>query len=249
MTTQPDWRFCVQCAVLYFDGHQDGNKGDCKGAPAGQRGHRPAGYNFVLPFNTAPTAHAQDKWRNCWKCQAMYFDGHTDGNKGRCPSGGGHEGHGDAPTTWNFVLPHNVAATPTTQDKWRNCWKCQAMYFDGSSDKGRCAAGEGHEGHGNEPATWNFVLPHPVSPKVIILTPNLAHVRIIGERFTPSGSVHFGIGYHDGISTHTREATATADFVTGRVETEFEMTSARWAWISTHATDKITGTAVDTRIE
>lgn len=249
MATQSEWRFCVQCSVLYFDGHTDGNKGVCSGSPAGQHGHRPAGFNFVLSHDIAPSPTAQDKWRNCWKCQAMYFDGHSDGNKGHCPAGGAHDGHGNEPGVWSFVLSHDIAPSPIAQDKWRNCWKCQAMYFDGYPDKGRCAAGGAHEGHGNEPGVWNFVLQHPVSPKVTILTPNGAHVRIIGQRFTPGGKVHFGIGYHDGTGPSTLEAVATSDVVTGRVETAFDMHSLGWSWVSTRATDQDTGAFVDARIE
>jgi hypothetical protein len=188
MAVQPQWRFCHQCKVLYFDGHADGNKGACSGAPSGQQGHRPAGYNFVLPFNVPATPNSQNNWRNCWKCQAMYFDGHADGNKGKCPSGGAHEGHGNDPRTFNFVLPLNVPWTPTAQNNWRNCWKCQAMFFAGYPDKGRCAAGGAHEGHEDDPRTFNFVLPHPITPD-IALEHSGSHVIVRGKGFTPNHDV------------------------------------------------------------
>jgi hypothetical protein len=166
MVGQPQWRFCNQCKILFFDGHADGNKGACPGAPSGQRGHRAQGYNFMLAYSyhlapSYPTAQAN--WRNCWKCQAMFFDGHADGNKGVCPAGGGHEGHGEDPRTMNFVLFHNIPGTPTAQDNWRNCWKCQAMFYNGYADKGRCPAGGAHEGHGEDPRTFNFVLHHDIT--------------------------------------------------------------------------------------
>jgi hypothetical protein len=40
---------------------------------------------------------------------------------------------------------------------WRFCVKCEAMFYDGFPDKGRCPAGGGHEAAG-----FNFVLPHDV---------------------------------------------------------------------------------------
>ena len=54
----------------------------------------------------------------------------------------------------NFVLPHDVAATPTAQANWRFCQKCNAMFYDGYPDKGNCPAGGGHTAQG-----FNFNLP------------------------------------------------------------------------------------------
>lgn len=41
------------------------------------------------------------------------------------------------------------------QQAWRLCQKCEAMFFDGSPNKGTCAAGGAHEAAG-----FIFVLPH-----------------------------------------------------------------------------------------
>jgi hypothetical protein len=121
----------------------------------------------------------------------MYFDGHADGTKGKCPAGQGHEGHGDDPRTFNFVLPFNVPPTPTAQGGWRNCWKCQAMYFDGYADKGQCAAGGAHEGHGDDPRTFNFVLPHPITPNITLqaIQRNGNVIVVRGNGFTPNDAV------------------------------------------------------------
>ncbi|MFF0818101.1 hypothetical protein ACFYVR_23490 [Rhodococcus sp. NPDC003318] len=162
MPYQDRWQRCVNCQVLFFNGHADGNKGKCSGSPNGQ-GHYAGGDGGN--FSSYELAHdewvesAQDSWRNCWNCQAMYFDGHSDGNKGHCPAGGAHDGHGSEPSTYNFTLPFNVADNGVNVRNWRNCWKCQAMVFDGDpDDKGRCAADGGtHECHAD--IAWNFVLP------------------------------------------------------------------------------------------
>src|SRR5262249_21237099 len=66
----------------------------------------------------------------------------------RCPEGGSHTAQG-----FNFVLPHDVASTPTTQANWRFCQKCNAMFFNGYAG-GRCPEGGSHTAQG-----LNFVLP------------------------------------------------------------------------------------------
>jgi hypothetical protein len=55
-----------------------------------------------------------------------------------------------------------LAQSCGTQDRWRFCRKCQAMFFNGYDDKGACAAGGSHE-----PAGFEFALPHscPETPK------------------------------------------------------------------------------------
>jgi len=249
MAVQSQWRFCTQCKMMYFDGHADGNKGDCSDAPSGQRGHRPAGYNFVLPFNVPATPNAQNNWRNCWKCQAMFFDGHADGNKGKCPSGGGHEGHGNDPHTFNFVLPFNVPGTPTAQNNWRNCWKCQAMYFDGFSDKGRCAAGGSHEGHGNEPGTFNFVLPHPITPDMTLqaIQSGARLIIVRGTGFTPNSNVtlNWDISSGGGPTTHQHgskvEGTSTSGAFTSDITVNL---SGDIAAVNVLAHDDITQTEI-----
>lgn len=143
---QRNWAYCAKCHVLFFDGHpvRQGSKGAC--AAGGE--HQKAGYNFELPFGGVETATAQQNWRNCGKCQAMFFNGDLS-NKGRCPAGAGHQSAG-----FNFVIPHDIPpAQIGGQDRWRFCVKCMTMFFNGYQNKGVCAAGEGHEQAGA-----NFVL-------------------------------------------------------------------------------------------
>jgi hypothetical protein len=58
----------------------------------------------------------------------MFFDGFP--GKGVCPAGDGH-----APAGFNFVLPHGEVDSPTVQQAWRFCSKCQALFFDGFPTK------------------------------------------------------------------------------------------------------------------
>jgi hypothetical protein len=140
MPEQLDWRFCVKCSAMFFDGSP--HKGTCPGGG----GHNAEGLIFRLPHDTA--APGQDQWRFCSKCHAMFFDGSA--NKGACPSGGGHQAQGVM-----FKLPHDVPPSATAQDQWRFCSKCHAMFFDGSANKGLCPRGAGHQAQG-----FMFVLPH-----------------------------------------------------------------------------------------
>ena len=54
------------------------------------------------------------------------------------------------------------ALAAATQDNWRLCDKCSAMFYNGYPNKGRCAAGGGHHAKGN-----NFLLTYdtPDTPK------------------------------------------------------------------------------------
>jgi hypothetical protein len=107
----------------------------------------------------------QADWRFCERCQAMFYDGYP--NKGRCPARSsvfpgavfptGHDPRGHLAAGYNFLLPHDT--TGPGQAQWRFCQKCQAMFFDGYPDKGRCTT----DGGGHLAAGYDFVLPHDVA--------------------------------------------------------------------------------------
>jgi hypothetical protein len=148
---QSQWRYCSQCHELFFDGYP--NKGTCPGAPrlgrlGGLRGHRAAGFMFVLPHDVP--GPGQNNWRYCNLCHCMFFDGYP--TKGVCPANLARTGHVAA--GYMFVLPHDVA--DLGQPSWRYCDACQAMFFDGYTAKGVCPASTG----GHHAAGFNFSLPH-----------------------------------------------------------------------------------------
>lgn len=177
MADQPDWRFCRNCSELFFNGFPD-NKGK---SPRTGGGHEAAGFNFFIPFNVGESPHGQGGWRNCMKCQAMFFDGFPD-NKGKCPSGGGHEVF---PGSFAFVIPHSLPETVNEQTNWRNCMKCQALFFDGFADKGTCPAGGGHELF---PGSLHFRLAHPIHPSAQLHDEGF-QVRVGGASYTPDERV------------------------------------------------------------
>src|SRR5215471_21402101 len=49
------------------------------------------------------------------------------------------------------------SAQAATQNAWRYCDKCHAMFYDGYPNKGSCAAGGGHRAQG-----FNFILSYNV---------------------------------------------------------------------------------------
>jgi hypothetical protein len=93
-----------------------------------------------------------DVIRYCDKCHALFF--HGKANVGVCPADGRHHYAND--TSFRFVLSYNVPETPTGQTSWRRCQKCQVIFFDGYSDKGRCDAGDAHDGD----LDYDFMMPH-----------------------------------------------------------------------------------------
>jgi hypothetical protein len=142
---QEHWRFCGQCFGMFYWGYPD--KGVCpvKGA------HDAIGFNFHIPHDIAPTWTSQGEWRFCEKCKGLFFDGYNI--KGVCPADrpGGHRAAG-----FNFVIPHDVASTETSQRDWRYCNNCYGMFFDGYPKKGVCPA----NGGSHLPMGFNFVIPH-----------------------------------------------------------------------------------------
>ncbi len=91
-------------------------------------------------------------WRFCNKCQVLFNTRHDSGS---CASGGTHIAQGH-----DFFFPLRVPDTPTVQKNWRRCIKCQAMFFNGYQEKGRCAAGGGHKAD-TDPDN-NYAIPHDI---------------------------------------------------------------------------------------
>jgi uncharacterized protein with PIN domain len=148
-TAQQNWRFCGKCRAIFFNGSA------IKGACAAGGAHEAVGLLYALPHDVPETPTAQQSWRFCAQCRAIYFDGFA--NKGVCAAGSVHTLFAHSAAGFNFVLPHDVPETPTTQQAFRFCSKCEVLFWDGSADKGVCAAGAGHAAAG-----FNFVLPHEV---------------------------------------------------------------------------------------
>jgi hypothetical protein len=183
---QQDWRFCVKCRVMFFDG-DPANKGSCAaGGP-----HVSAGFNFDVPHDVPETASAQGGWRFCQQCFAMFFDG-DPAHKGACPATGGpHVAAGFA-----FVLPHDIPETPTDQGAWRFCGKSMELFFDGDpNNKGVCDAGGSHAAAG-----FTFVIPHHDEVQTFDSGPLTSDLPLGGSAhlvLTKSGAFTFSTHAHD----------------------------------------------------
>jgi hypothetical protein len=96
-TMQNNWRQCRYCHAMVYNGYAQ--KGRC---PATGRGHQPdTDLNYVLPHDVRGTPKAQNQWRFCNKCFAMFYNGYPA--KGVCPAGAAHVAQG-----YDFVLPHDL---------------------------------------------------------------------------------------------------------------------------------------------
>lgn len=94
----------------------------------------------------------QAAWRYCSKCRALYFAGFSP-NLGVCPAGGSHA----QSSGFTYFLPHEHPGPMGGQDLWRFCGRCLGMVWNcGPGDRGRCAAGGGHDPQGFA----TFFLPH-----------------------------------------------------------------------------------------
>jgi hypothetical protein len=93
----------------------------------------------------------QDGWSYCNKCGALFYDGYP--TKGHCAAGGSHHNGGANA----YVLPHDMPdPPPTSQDSWRFCQRCSAIYYDGYPDKGHCAGAMAVSDTATEHATNPF---------------------------------------------------------------------------------------------
>jgi hypothetical protein len=186
---QGNWRFCSKCHQLFFDGYPE--KGRC---PAGA-GHSAIGFNFQIEYSSSrrqelPGRKRQYDWRFCQKCHTMFFDGYP--NKGVCPAGGGHAAAGYMFGLWDV----NGPSFPTSkmQNNWRFCNKCQALFYDGYPNKGRCPAGGGHVAQG-----LNFKLfyvdesPPPTKPEnaptISVSSPQSKTFLVQGSGFKPGAQI------------------------------------------------------------
>ncbi|WP_030732819.1 hypothetical protein [Streptomyces sp. NRRL S-237] len=167
MADQSGWRRCKKCRALFFDGFE--HSGVCAATPNHAGEHTPETGSFRLTHD-APEIdlffNMQREWRNCWKCQVLYY-GPTNGP---CPGpdspqtidgvhyGGQSIGGAFPDDTFNFYLLMNFGAGGGQVDNWRACWKCLSLIYDKPADTGDCPAGGQHENHGNEAGVANFTL-------------------------------------------------------------------------------------------
>jgi hypothetical protein len=80
-------------------------------------------------------------------------------NSQRCPAGGGHTWISPEVQPWQFLVPHDIGQPPWTQDQWRFCVKCSAMFFDGYGYKGQYGFCPYDYASGHAAAGYDFAIP------------------------------------------------------------------------------------------
>lgn len=93
------------------------------------------GYTRKVP----PALCGEVNWRWCNRCEGLFWNG--DGNKGKCPAGGGHIAGG----VRNYILAINAGSG---QRNWKWCKTCQGLWFGGGMSLGKCPGSPaGHDFH------------------------------------------------------------------------------------------------------
>ncbi|MFI0412429.1 hypothetical protein [Actinomadura sp. 3N508] len=156
---EPDWRFCVQCFALYFDGNPT-QKGTCPGAAIAGTGHatESSAFNHVLRHGI-PSGPEESGWRLCGKCFMLFFG--SDAGQSRCPAGGGHDaGTGGR----NYALPRDIPPGPE-QSEWRKCQNCRSLFYSRDAERSRCPAGPAGSPtpHVTAASSFNYALPHDIN--------------------------------------------------------------------------------------
>ncbi|WP_156325277.1 hypothetical protein [Nonomuraea sp. SBT364] len=153
---QDGWRFCADCFVLYLGGIY----ADSHCPRNGYSGHRAAGWTFKLMYNenTPPGGgegpNVQGNWRHCYRCATLYWALSTSQ---RCPSWGAHA-WGDAFTRQQYLLSHDLGQPSGSQNQWRYCVKCSALFFNGYAYKGEYGLCPYDDIYGHTAAGYDFVL-------------------------------------------------------------------------------------------
>ncbi|MFD9367875.1 hypothetical protein ACFWA6_09200 [Streptomyces sp. NPDC060020] len=173
MVTQYNWRPCLDCKVLFSTGANGDFHSICPANNGG--GHRITGNNYILTESNGiwdVFGLSQGDWFECGYCRVLFFGGHPVPSTsrffehGRCiafhPGHTGHSpadpaGHATEVFHTNFRLLR-LGDGDHLLSNWRNCWKCQALYYSGNTEQGKCSAGGEHYGQIFDPAVLNFSL-------------------------------------------------------------------------------------------
>lgn len=123
ITYQDGWRQCGKCFSLFFPDASDGEGGNSNGDCIVGAEHSPTINKFKIPF--AGLSHkGQTNWRWCFKCAALFFNGHQ--SKGMCPADmGPHSSFGSG----NYELKHTSDSSLENSYGWRWCRKCEQLFY------------------------------------------------------------------------------------------------------------------------
>jgi hypothetical protein len=133
--SQPRWKRCTNCSLLFYDGYKDNGRCVAGGAHVAVQP-----FDYVLTYDDS-TGPGQGDWRYCRYCKALFFNGYPA--KGTCP--GRAEGHQAA--GYNFFLPHDRQPDRNEHTSWRFCSRCEGLFYE-VGENPRCPAGDRHAAAG-----------------------------------------------------------------------------------------------------
>ncbi|WP_405800938.1 hypothetical protein [Streptomyces sp. NBC_01506] len=155
--TLDGWRFCGNCFGLFLrDFTIEQSLCPRNGGP-----HQPAGWTFRLTYNLDPggtgeDANTQANWRHCYRCAGLYWGPST---APRCPAGGAHSYIHPGGYPRQFLLPHDIGQPAWTQNRWRFCFKCSVLFFNGYADQGKYGLCPYDHIYGHTAAGYDFAIP------------------------------------------------------------------------------------------
>lgn len=150
-----NWRFCVNCFNLVSTDYTATSI-----CPRTSGPHQPMGWTFMLVYNLAPDGIGEDAtdqghWRHCFRCASLYW---AYSSSRHCPAGGTHAY--DNTTSYyapQYLLLHDVGMPAGTQNLWRFCSKCSALFYNGYAYKdqyGLCP----YDNNGHSAAGYDFAI-------------------------------------------------------------------------------------------
>jgi hypothetical protein len=152
------WRFCGGCFVL----HRKDVWIDRSTCPRTGSSHQPAGWTFQLFYNSSYQDNGEADWglggwRNCYKCAMLYW---APGTSKICPAQGMHYWTASGVESRQFFVEHDIGSPPSSQNQWRHCYKCSAMFYNGYAYKGEygLCAYDRVSGHSAADLTPDFCL-------------------------------------------------------------------------------------------
>jgi hypothetical protein len=182
---QADWRYCVRCHAMFYDGYSD--KGVCPKIDL-KIGSTTAdllkeGRDLISIAGASTTLHVRifdsDGKMVFDKSESELIHGNSLPNLKDKLAGVSDYAQlsksdrltiihdiasivsepalGHSAEGYNFSLPHGVPESQWAQKDWRYCQDCHVMFYDGYPDKGVCASGGAHRASG-----FHFVLPHDI---------------------------------------------------------------------------------------
>ena len=223
MSTQSQWRWCRECAVLHFGGRFTARgdalvTGACAGSPDGR--HSVAGSGQYTLVSNDDRAPGQPGWQWCRHCEGLFSLG-APPNLSGCL--GATDRRHDPSASARYTLVHGEEFA-VGQSDWHWCNLCRALFF-GPTGSGACAGRppeRRREGHVVGGGVYNLLLDRSGS-EIVHHNAGILAVHAALLPTDPAGAVLFfsGDNYGDAnVPIETRAIDNTRIWYGGRPEAE-----------------------------